>query len=132
MKYILFIFIYSFLWLISIMPFSLLYFFSNVVYFLVYKVIRYRVKTVRDNIKLAFPNLSIEERLKIEKQFYVHLCDLFLEMIKTITISEKELNKRFVFTNLDLVKSYEKKQKSIILMLPHYANWEWIIGLGPY
>jgi len=114
------------------MPFSLLYFFSNVVYFLVYKVIRYRVKTVRDNIKLAFPNLSIEERLKIEKQFYVHLCDLFLEMIKTITISEKELNKRFVFTNLDLVKSYEKKQKSIILMLPHYANWEWIIGLGPY
>lgn len=132
MKYILFIIIYSVLWLISILPFSVLYFLSNFVYFVLYKVVKYRVKTVRANLKLAFPELNDAERKQIEKDFYIHLCDLFLEMVKTITIPVKELDKRFVFENLELMKEYEKKGKSIILMLPHYGNWEWVIILGQY
>ncbi|HUH26425.1 MAG TPA: hypothetical protein VLY87_07345 [Flavobacterium sp.] len=132
MKYILFLVIYAFLWSISILPFRVLYFLSNVVYFLLYKVIGYRVKTVRANLKLVFPELNDGERKQIEKDFYIHLCDLFLEMVKTMTISVKELNKRFVFENPELIKEYEQKQKSIILMLPHYANWEWVIILGTH
>lgn len=132
MKYILFLIIYAILWSISILPFRVLYFLSDIVYFLLYKVIGYRVKTVRANLKLAFPKLNDIERKEIEKNFYRHLCDLFLEMIKTITISEKELDKRFVFENPELIKEYEKKEKSIILMLPHYGNWEWVIELGKH
>lgn len=132
MKYLLFIVIYSVLWCISILPFRLLYLLSDAVYFLVYKVVRYRVKTVRNNLELTFPNLSASERKSIEKKFYHHLCDLFLEMIKTITISQKELDQRFVFKNVELLKNYEQKEKSIILMLPHYGNWEWVIGLGKF
>ncbi|MBA5791461.1 lipid A biosynthesis acyltransferase [Flavobacterium sp. xlx-214] len=132
MKYLLFIIIYSILWCISVLPFSVLYFLSNIVYFLVYKVIKYRVKTVRYNLALTFPHLSDIERKNIEKDFYQHLCDLFLEMIKTITISKEELDKRFVFKNVELIKAYEQKEKSIILMLPHYGNWEWVISLGKH
>ncbi len=130
MKYLLFILIYSFLWFISILPFSMLYFLADIAYILVYKIVGYRVQTVRANLKLSFPELNDAERKEIEKKFYRHLCDLFLEMIKTITISQKELDKRFVFENLELLKTYEQKGKSIILMLPHYGNWEWVIGLG--
>jgi len=130
MKYLLFIIIYALLWCVSILPFRVLYLLSNIFYFLIYKVIKYRVKTVRYNLELTFPQLSPAERKEIEKKFYVHLCDLFLEMIKTITISPKELDKRFVYTNIDLMKAYEAKQKSIIIMLPHYGNWEWINSLG--
>src|SRR5690554_670213 len=130
MKYVLFIIIYTILWSISILPFSVLYFLSDIFYFLLYKIVGYRVKTVRANLKLTFPELNDAERKEIEQKFYRHLCDLFLEMIKTITVSTKELNKRFVFDNPELIKAYEQKEKSIILMLPHYANWEWIIGLG--
>lgn len=97
-----------------------------------YRIIKYRVKTVRENIKLALPHLSDAERLNIERKFYAHLCDLFLEMVKTLTISQKEVDERFTYTNLDLLKAYEAKGKSIVLMLPHYANWEWIIGLGSH
>lgn len=132
MKYILFLIVYCFLWCISILPFPLLYLFSDVVYFLLYKVIQYRVKTVRYNLQLTFPHLSDAERKEIEQKFYHHLCDLFLEMVKTITISAKELDRRFVFTNIELMKEYERKGKSIVLMLPHYGNWEWIISLGKY
>src|SRR5690606_15578057 len=130
MKYILFIIVYALLWCVSILPFRVLYLLSDFFYFLVYKVIKYRVKTVRYNLELTFPQLSFAERKEIEKKFYAHLCDMFLEMIKTITISPKELDKRFVYTNLDLIKAYEAKQKSIIIMLPHYGNWEWINSLG--
>lgn len=130
MKYLFFIIIYAFLWCLSILPFRVLYVLSTIIYFLIYKVIKYRVKTVRYNLELTFPHLSSAERKEIERKFYIHLCDLFLEMIKTITISPKELDKRFVYTNIDLMKAYEAKQKSIIIMLPHYGNWEWINSLG--
>lgn len=132
MKYLLFIVIYALLWCVSKLPFKVLFLLSNVFYFLIYKVVKYRVKTVRYNLELTFPHLSSTERKTIERKFYIHLCDLFLEMIKTITISPKELDKRFVFKNVELMKTYEQKQKSIILMLPHYGNWEWVIGLGQH
>lgn len=93
---------------------------------------KYRVKTVRYNLELTFPHLSEVERKTIEKKFYQHLCDMFLEMIKTISISEKELNKRFVYTNIGVMQEYEKKEKSTILMLPHYGNWEWVVGLSNF
>jgi KDO2-lipid IV(A) lauroyltransferase len=103
---------------------------SDVVYFLVYYVIGYRKKTVRANIALALPHLSPEERLSIEKKSYRHLCDMFMEMTKTMTISSKEINKRFVITNLEVIKEYEKKEKSIMLLASHYASWEWLLVLN--
>lgn len=125
-------FVYAILWCVSILPFPLLYFLSDCIYFILYKVIGYRKKTVRYNLKLALPHLSDKERLIIEKNFYHHLCDMFLEMAKTLTISEEEMKKRYKFTNIEIVKEYEKKNKSIILMAPHYASWEWVIILGKY
>jgi len=112
------------------LPFPILYLFSDFIYIIVYHIIGYRKKTVRENIAMALPNLSAQERLVIEKKSYHHLCDLFLEMIKTMTISENEINKRFVFTNLDVYKNLEVKQKSIALMISHYASYEWAISVN--
>ena len=132
MQYIAFIIIYRFLWCISVLPFRLLYFISDIVYIILYKIIRYRVKTVRNNLKITLTHLDDKQRLQIEKKFYKHLCDMFLEMIKTISITSDEMKKRYRFTNIELVKEYEKKDKSIVLMTPHYASWEWVIILGKY
>ena len=100
------------------------------IYFLIYHVIGYRKKTVRSNLALALPHLSDQERKVIEKKFYQHFCDMFLEMAKTMTISEKEINKRFVITNPELVTEYEQKGKSIMLLASHYASWEWLLALN--
>ncbi len=118
------------MWCISILPFPLLYLFSDFIYLIVYYVIRYRKKTVRENLVLALPHLSAQERLIIEKKSFRHLCDIFLEMIKTMTISEKEIKKRFVFTNLEVYRSLEEKQKSIAIMMAHYASYEWAVSLN--
>ena len=130
MQLLIYLVIYPFLWLISILPFPLLYAFSDFIYLILYYVIGYRKKTVRENLILAFPNLTDKERLIIEKKSFHHLCDMFLEMAKTMTISQKEINKRFKYTNLDVYLDLEKKGKSIALMCAHYASYEWVLSMN--
>ncbi len=132
MRFIVYLFVYPFLWCISMLPFPLLYLFSDFMYVLVYYVIGYRKRTVRENLALALPHLSVEERLIIERKSFQHLCDMFLEMIKTMTISEKEISKRFVFTNIEVYQNLEAKQKSIALMMAHYASYEWAVSLNSF
>ena len=132
MQFIIFILAYPIIWFISILPFRILYFFSDVAYILVYHIIRYRRKVVRENIAITLPHLSEKERLVIEKKSYHHLCDMFLEMMKTMTISQKEMDKRFVFTNLELYQDLEKKGKSIAVMIAHYATYEWVISMNKH
>ena len=79
---------------------------------------------------LAFPAKTDKERLAIEKKSFRYLCDTFIEMIKTITISEKEISKRYVVTNIDDYLEMEKKGKSIALMCAHYASYEWAISIN--
>jgi KDO2-lipid IV(A) lauroyltransferase len=79
---------------------------------------------------LAFPDKSARERLIIEKKSFQHMCDMFLEMIKTMTISTTEMNRRFRFTNLNEYLKLEDKQKSVALMCAHYASYEWVISMN--
>ncbi|MFN3969385.1 lysophospholipid acyltransferase family protein [Flavobacterium sp.] len=132
MQFIVFILLYPFLWFISVLPFRLLYSVSDVIYLLIYYVIGYRRKIVRQNIQLALPHLSKKEQITIEKKSYSHMCDMFLEMIKTMTISEKEIDKRFVFTNMEVLSDMEQKGKSIAVLMAHYASYEWAISLNKF
>ena len=132
MQFLVFILVYPFLWLISKLPFRIFYLVSDCLYVLVYYIIGYRKKVVRHNIAITLPLLTIETRLQIEKKSYRHLCDMLLETIKTMSISEKEMNKRFVFTNLELYQDLEKQKKSIALLCAHYASYEWVISMNKY
>ncbi len=117
------------MWLISILPFRLLYLFSDGIYILIYHIIGYRKKTVKENLHLVFPDKSNKEIKTITKTFYHHLCDMIVESIKSMTISEAEMKKRFVIKNVDQILELEKENKSIVLMCGHYASWEWIFIL---
>lgn len=132
MKLVLYLITYPILWLISILPFPLLYLLSDGIYILMYHIIGYRKKTVRYNLALALPHLSEKERLKIEKKSFRHLCDLFLEIIKTLTISQKEMDNRFQFSNMEVYQNLEEKGKSIAILCAHYASYEWVISINKY
>lgn len=123
---------YPFLWLVSKLPFPLLYLLSDVVCFFVYRIIGYRRETVRHNLTLVFPDKSLEEIKKIERSSYRHMCDMFLEMAKSISISKKELKKRFAFTNIDEIERLLNSGKSIIMLNGHYASYEWANALQFY
>ncbi|MHC5309611.1 lysophospholipid acyltransferase family protein [Myroides sp. LJL116] len=132
MKYLTYLIAYPLLWLISILPFPLFYFVSDCLYILIYYVIGYRKKTVRKNIQMTMPELSLERVKQIEKKFFRHLCDIFLETIKPMSISKKQMSKRYTFTNLEEIHQVERQGKSVTLFCAHYANWEWLTILDCY
>jgi KDO2-lipid IV(A) lauroyltransferase len=109
-----------------------LYRVSTLLYYPLYYVFGYRKKVVFENLHIVFPEKTSEERKNIAKKFYRHLCDMLVESIKTLSISEEEIIKRFAFTNIEEIKNIEKENKSIILMCAHYASWEWIFIMQKY
>lgn len=125
MQQLLFILVKSLVWLVSKLPFPLLYGCSTAMYLLVFYIIGYRKKVVANNIELAFPNYTPEQVKQVRKKFYKHFCDFIFESVKSYTIAQKEVKKRFVYTNPEIVDSYYKEGKSILLWCGHYASWEW-------
>lgn len=132
MQFIVFIIVYPLIWLLSILPLRVLHVLSDILYVLVYYVIGYRKEVVSSNLKLSFPEKSNTELKQIEKRFYHHFVDIFIEMVKTFTISNKELKRRYKFTNIEVINALEKMDKDIVIMGAHYGNWEWIINMSNY
>ena len=132
MQLLIYILVYPFLWIMSILPTRVLYGFSNFLFFVVYYLFNYRKKVVRENLRLCFPKKSLHEIKSIEKKFFRHLCDMFVESIRSISISEAEIRERYKFTNIEEVNKIEEANKSILLMCAHYASWEWIFIIQKY
>lgn len=127
-KFLYYIF-FSLWYLFSKLPLFIHYGFSNLLYYPVYYLIKYRRKVVRKNLKESFPEKSEKEIVKIEKDFYRYFCDYIVETIKYFSISEKEIRKRMVFEGLDEVNKYAANGKSCVLYMGHYCNWEWVSSL---
>ncbi len=129
MQKFIFYLIYPFIWAISKLPFNLLYAFSNFLFFILYYFVGYRKELVLNNIRRVFPEKKTKELYEIRRKFYRHFVDISLEMLKTFTISKKQISKRYHFKNSSLLDEINKRGKSIILVGGHYANWEWVVSL---
>lgn len=115
--------VFGFLYLFSLLPFRVLYIFSDAIAFIVYYVIRYRRDVVADNLLIAFPEKTGEERTRIAKDFYKSFIDNFIETIKLFSISGDELNKRFT-GNFEVVNDLYASGKKVQLHSGHFFNWE--------
>ena len=62
-------------------------------YYILYYIFKYRIKVVRENLKLAFPDMPNDQRISIEKKYYRYLADIFLESFKSMNISESEMKR---------------------------------------
>ncbi len=131
MQLIAFVLTYPLLWVISRLPYKLFYFFSDIIFVIVYQIFGYRKKVVRNNLALVFPKKSNTELKRIEKDFYKHMCDMFLEMIKTMHLSKEEVKKRYHVSNLPVLQDIAKN-KSVLVVCAHYANWEWNVSINNY
>ena len=109
---------------ISLLPFSILYLFSDALFIIVYHIIGYRKKVVLTNLQNSFPEKSTKELNIIMYRFYIHFCDIIMESVKGFSISEKEIRNRFIIRNPVLANKYAKTGQSIIFVTGHYNNWE--------
>ena len=115
---------YLFIKPLSYLPLRVLYFFSELIFLLVYFVIRYRRDVVTEQLNNSFPEKNSEEIKEIEVAFYKHFCDLLVESLKLFSISPTELNARMKITNPEVLSEYFHKDQNIILVGGHYNNWE--------
>jgi KDO2-lipid IV(A) lauroyltransferase len=77
----------------------------------------------------AFPDRSAARIITIEKDFYHHFCDYFFETIKLLNISDSRMKRHFVFKNEELLQYFLKEGRSVILLLGHFGNWEWVTSI---
>lgn len=131
MQLLVFVLVYPLLWFISILPYRLFYWVSDFFFFLIYRVVGYRKKVVYDNLKLVFPEKSEDEIKQIRHDFFSHMCDMFMEMVKTMNLSKEEVAKRYKVTNIEVLQEIEKT-KSVLIVCSHYANWEWNVSINNY
>lgn len=109
---------------LSYLPINVLFFFSNIIYFLTYWIVKYRRQVVRGNLINAFPDKSITEIKRIERKFYQHFTDFIFESIKSISITESEVMKRTKIKNPELLDNLYTSGKNVLVLCGHYNNWE--------
>ena len=116
--------VFPLLYIVSLLPFFILYGISDFFAFLMYHVLKYRRDVVLSNLAIAFPEKSDEERKKIAKRFYRYFTDTLIESLKFISISKKELLKRSS-GSFDIINQLIDKGYNINLMAGHQFNWEY-------
>ena len=119
---------YIFVLPFSYLPLWVLYRFSDLFYLLLLTVFPYRKQVIEQNLKNSFPEHSQQEIRKLRNKFYRHFCDLLIEGVKNLTISEKQLRKRLKITNPEIMQELFDKEKNVLLVSGHYNNWEWLIS----
>jgi Kdo2-lipid IVA lauroyltransferase/acyltransferase len=120
---------YAFIWIITLLPMRLLYVFSDFLFLFIYHFPSYRRNVVFTNLKNSFVNKSEEELRSIEKKFYKHFTDLFIETFKPLHMSNAQIIKRYSITNAEILDRLYHEGRDIVAVLGHYNNWEWLICL---
>ena len=123
---------YALNWIITLLPLRVLYIFSDFLFIFFYYIPGYRRKVVRTNLKNSFPEKSDVEIITIEKKFYHHLCDLFIETFKVTHLSSKQMMKRVPLTNPELLEKLYNEERDVAAVLGHYGTWEWLMCLPLY
>lgn len=108
------------------LPLGVLYLISDTIYPIIYYMIRYRRRLVRENLTCSFPEKSKKEIIRIEKAFYHNLCDIFIEAFKCLNISDEEMRERVEVVNCELPERLAAEGKNIFMLLGHCGCWEWV------
>lgn len=123
---------YAIAWMVSLMPFWMMYILSDLIYFLLYHVFAYRKQVTLNNLRNAFPDKDEQWIRKTARKFYRSLSDIMLEDLKVLTISQKKLAGRYRYINTEIMDKIFAQDRSVIIAIGHCGNWEWLGNtMGP-
>ena len=122
--------VYPIFYVLSLLPYRVLYGISDFFYLIMYHIVGYRKKVVRKNLSSSFPEKTPQELKEIEHGFYHWLCDYFVETLKLLTVSDETLLKHIEFRNAEQIEEYYDKGQTCAAILGHYCNWELLSATG--
>lgn len=114
---------------VALLPLPVLYVFSDFAAWILHSVVKYRRELVHRNLTRAFPDASPDEIKRWEHKFYHNLCDTFIEAIKLLHMSDRQVDRRIEVVNAHLVDKSIEVGRSVVLFLGHYGNWEWVTAI---
>ena len=126
MKSVLYYTAYSLIWLFTLLPLRILFFFSDQLFVLLFCLAGYRRRVVFTNLQNAFPEKSRKEIHRIARRFYRHLTDSFVELVYPLNMNVREHSRRYSFKNPGLLEELYGQKRNILLLMSHYGNWEWL------
>jgi KDO2-lipid IV(A) lauroyltransferase len=111
----------------SRLPLQALYAFSTFLYLLAFYVVRHRHQVIRGQLEKVFPEWSDAERKRIHKRFLKNFCDVVIEVLKSVSMTEDDMRGRVRIVNLDAARQYLDAGQSVMLVTSHLCNWEWLL-----
>jgi KDO2-lipid IV(A) lauroyltransferase len=103
---------------------------AGIIHGVVFHVLRWRRDQVANDIALAFPDRNAVERARILRQSYRNLADVVMEALWGFGASSEALARRVAFENTELIDAAVAARQSVVLLTPHFCNWEWLLPAG--
>ncbi len=126
--------VYGACWLVGLLPHWFLYHpLADCIYFLLYRVVRYRLGVVRDNLATSFPEKSQAELRAIERGFYHNLSEYFIDAIDIASITDRGIIARCGWPDANRAEVVEQLAgRNWVTLLAHYGSWEMFSTFGLY
>lgn len=116
--------LFFFVYLLSLLPMSVLYKGSSVLYFCLYRLGNYRKHVVIQNVSRSFPRKKYDEINTIVQEFYSNFADFFVEVLKNVSISPKQISDKLEIEGFEFIEEQIKQGKNVLACLGHCGNWE--------
>jgi Kdo2-lipid IVA lauroyltransferase/acyltransferase len=108
-------------------PMRALYAFGVFLYLLAFYVVRHRQHVIREQLATVFPGSSDTEREAIHKQFLKNFCDVMMEVLKSVSMSEADMRAHVKIVNLDAARRHLDAGQTVMFVTSHLCNWEWLL-----
>ena len=117
-------------WALTRTPLTVLYAYGRLIDFFLFHVLRWRRDQVVGDIALAFPEKSADERARIVRDSYRNIADVAMEAIWSYGASADSLKRRVAFGDREIIDRAVAARQSVVLLAPHFCNWEWLLSAG--
>jgi KDO2-lipid IV(A) lauroyltransferase len=112
---------------LSRLPMRALYALSTFLYLLAFYVVRHRHQLIREQLEKVFPNATDAEREAIHKKFLKNFCDVMIEVLKSVSMTDAEMRSHVRILNIELARRHLDAGQSVMFVTSHLCNWEWLL-----
>ena len=113
--------------LVSHLPLWVLHGLADLLFVVVFYALRYRRRVAEDNLRRCFPDWTASRRRRVLRQSYRRLAEVAMEALKGRTLDPKQLSQRVTLANPEVLQTHFDAGRSVLLLLGHQSNWEWLI-----
>jgi len=113
--------------LLSRIPMWALYAFASFLYLLAFYVVRHRQVVIREQLEKVYPDSTRAEREAIHKQFLKNFCQVMVEILKSVSMTEEGMRAHVQIVNLEAARRYLDAGQSVMFVTSHLCNWEWLL-----